>query len=310
MAVIIICQGEDPEGWRAALEAELPELEFRVWPRETGPAEDIDVAVVWQPPPGLFATFPGLKGVLSLGAGVEHVLDDPALPRDVPVVRLIDPGLRSAMVEFVAMEVLRHHRQEAAYRRQQSRREWKLLHQPLASSRRVGILGLGHLGRACADALRDLGFRVSGWSSSARSIEGIETYAGEQGLFPLVERSEILVCLLPLTAETEDIVDATLLGALPRGATLVNAGRGRHVVEEDLLDALDSGQLSHATLDVFRDEPLSPDHPFWTHPGVTLFPHAAAWALPEDAAAIVAASIMRALAGEPLPGEIDRGRGY
>lgn len=310
MAVIIICRGEDPEGWKAALEAELPELEFRVWPRDSGPAGDVEVAVVWQPPPGLLATFPGLRAILSLGAGVEHVLDDPGLPPAVPVVRLIDPGLRSAMVEFVTMEVLRHHRQEAAYRRQQSRREWKLLHQPLASGREVGILGLGHLGRASAEALRDLGFRVSGWSASERSIEGIATYAGEQGLFPLVERSEILVCLLPLTAETEDIVDATLLGAMPRGATLINAGRGRHVVEADLLDALDSGQLSHATLDVFREEPLAEDHPFWTHPGITLFPHAAAWALPEDAGAIVAASIRRALAGEPLPGEIDRRRGY
>lgn len=310
MAVIIICRGEDPEGWKAALEVQLPDLEFRVWPHDAGAAEDIDIAVVWQPPPGILATFPRLRAVLSLGAGVEHVLGDPGLPHEVPVVRLIDPGLRSAMVEFVTMEVLRHHRQEAAYRLQQSRREWNLLHQPLAPSRRVGILGLGYLGRACAEALRNLGFRVSGWSASPKSIEGIGTYAGAQELFPLVELSEILVCLLPLTTETEDIIDATLLGAMPRGATLINAGRGRHVVEADLLDALDSGQLSHATLDVFREEPLPEDHPFWQHPGITLFPHAAAWALPEDAGSILAGSIRQILAGEPVPGGIDRRRGY
>ena len=310
MAVMIICRGEDPQAWKAVLEVEFPDMEFRIWPHDAGPVEDIDIAVVWQPPSGILATFPRLRAVLSLGAGVEHVLGDPGLPSGIPVVRLIDPGLRSAMVEFVTMEVLRHHRQEAVYRRQQSRREWNLLHQPLAPSRRVGILGLGYLGRACSEALRDLGFRVSGWSRSPKSIEGIETYAGDQELFSLVERSEILVCLLPLTAQTEDIIDATLMGAMPRGATLINTGRGRHVVEADLLDALDSGQLSHATLDVFREEPLAQDHPFWRHPLITLFPHAAAWALPEDAGPILAGSIRRVLAGESLPSGVDRARGY
>ena len=310
MAFLFLCDGEDPAAWQAALQAELPDLDFRTWPDAEGNVDEIDIALAWQPPSGLLATFPRLKAILSLGAGVEHVLRDGNLPAGVPLARLIDPGLRAGMIEFVTMEVLRYHRREPEYRAQQAAREWRLLPQTLPGRRRIGILGLGYLGRACAEALRDLGFSVASWSRSRKSVEGVESLVGEDGLFRLLERSEILICLLPLTPETEDILDATTLGALPAGAVLINAARGAHLVDQDLLHALDSEQLSYATLDVFREEPLPPDHPFWAHPRITLFPHAAAWSLPESGAAVIAENIRRALTGQSLIGQVDLNRGY
>ena len=310
MALLFMCAGEDPDIWSAALRAEIPELDIRIWPELRGVAEDIDVALVWQPPKGVLATFPNLKAILSLGAGVEHVLRDPELPPGVPVARLIDPGLKTGMVEFVTLEVLRHHRRDPEYRAQQAAGDWRLLRQTLSRDRRVGILGLGHLGTASAETLRGFGLDVAGWSRTPKEIDGVACHHGEDGLFALLERSDILICLLPLTPETEDILDATTLGALPRGAVLINAARGRHVVDEDLIDALDSGRLSAASLDVYREEPLPAAHPFWRHPKIVMFPHAAAWTLPESASGVIADNIRRVRAGETLFGQIDIRRGY
>ena len=310
MALLFMCDGEDPDIWVDALRAEIPDLDVRLWPDDVGDPADIDFALTWQPPRGVLATLPNLKAILSLGAGVEHVLRDPELPGGVPIARLIDPGLKTGMVEFVTMEVLRHHRREPEYRAQREAGEWRLLRQTLSRDRRVGVLGLGHLGTACGEMLIRFGFPVAGWSRSAKDIPGIESFCGEDGLFSLLERSDILVCLLPLTPETEDILDATTLGALPRGAVLINAARGKHVVDDDLIDALDSGHLSGATLDVYREEPLPPDHPFWAHPKIVMYPHAAAWTLPESAAPVIADNIRRARSGEPLNGQIDTRRGY
>lgn len=310
MALLFMCAGEDFDGWSSALKAEIPDLDIRGWPDGVGDADDIDIALVWHPPKGKLATFPNLKAIQSLGAGVEHILRDPELPSGVQVARLIDPGLKTGMVEFVALEVLRHHRRDPEYRAQQAKREWKLLRQTLSRDRRVGILGLGHLGGACAETLRGFGFDVAGWSRTPKEIEGVACHHGEDGLFALLERSDILICLLPLTPETEDILDATTLGALPRGAVLVNAARGRHVVDDDLIEALDSGQLSAASLDVYREEPLPADHPFWSHPKIVMFPHAAAWTLPESGAAVIADNIRRFRAGREMSGRVDVRRGY
>ncbi|MEE2996895.1 MAG: glyoxylate/hydroxypyruvate reductase A [Pseudomonadota bacterium] len=310
MTLLFMCDGEDPDIWADALRTEIPDLDIRFWPDAVGDPEDIDVVLTWQPKRGVLAKFPNLKAILSLGAGVEHVLRDPELPAGLPVARLIDPGLISGMIEFVTMEVLRHHRLEPAYRAQQLKGEWRLLRQTLSQDRRIGILGLGHLGRSCGEMLGRFGFPVAGWSRSEKDIPGIESFSGEDGLFSLLERSDILVCLLPLTPETEDILDATTLGALPSGSVLINSARGKHVVDDDLIEALDSGHLSGATLDVYRQEPLSPDHPFWGHPKIIMYPHAAAWTLPESAAPVIANNIRRASRGERLDGEIDTRRGY
>lgn len=310
MALLFICEGEDPTDWESALRAEIPDLDMRVWPDRVGNPDEIDIVLTWQPPRGLLATFPNLKAILSLGAGIEHILRDPELPPGIPVARLIDPGLQSGMVEFVTMEVLRHHRREPEYRAQQRAGDWRLLRQSLSCDRRIGILGLGHLGAACGEMLTRFGFPVSGWARTEKDLPGIVSYTGEDGLFSLLERSDILVCLLPLTPDTEDILDATTLGALPRGAVLINTARGKHVVDDDLIEALDSGQLSGATLDVFREEPLPADHPFWSHPNIIVYPHAAAWTLPESAAPVIADNIRRAAEGRELFGKIEVRRGY
>ena len=310
MALLFICEGEDSTDWEAALRIEIPDLDFRIWPDKVGNPDDIEIALTWQPPRALLASFPNLKAILSLGAGVEHILRDPELPPGVPIARLIDPGLRTGMLEFVTMEVLRHHRREPEYRAQQQTGDWKLLRQKLSRDRRIGILGLGHLGAACGEMLTRFGFPVSGWARSAKELPGLKSYTGEEGLFSLLEQTDILICLLPLTPDTEDILDATTLGALPRGAALINAARGKHVVDDDLIEALDSGQLSGATLDVFREEPLPGDHPFWSHPKIILYPHAAAWTLPESAAPVIADNIRRAHDGTELSGRINVRRGY
>ncbi|PPR11315.1 MAG: Glyoxylate/hydroxypyruvate reductase A [Alphaproteobacteria bacterium MarineAlpha11_Bin1] len=310
MALLFMCNGEDPDIWMDALREEMSELDIRCWPDQVGDFADIDVVLTWEAPPGVLAMFPNLKAILSLGAGLEHLLSDPELPRGVPIARLIDPGLKTGMTEFVTMEILRHHRREAEYRAQQRAGKWKLLRQTMSRDRRIGILGLGHLGSACGEILIELGFPVCGWSRTYKKIPNIESFIGEDGLFSVLERSDILVCLLPLTPQTEDILDATTLGALPRGAFLINAARGKHVVDDDLIDALDSGQLSGATLDVYREEPLGRGHPFWTHPKIVMYPHAAAWTLPESAAPVIADNIRRARNGKVLNGQLDTMKGY
>ncbi len=295
--------------WSTALQRLLPELEIRVWP-ELGDPRDIDAALVWQPPPGLLATLPNLKLILSLGAGVDHILADPQLPGDVPIVRLVDPYMTTAMSEYVLFQVLRLHRQDLAYAAQQRERRWRPLPQANASSRRVGLLGLGALGGDAARKLRALGFDVAGWSRTRRVMPGIACYEGANGLASLLARSEILVCLLPLTPATTGILDARLFAALPQGASLVNCGRGAHLVERDLLAALESGQLSAAVLDVFRDEPLPPEHPFWGHPRIVVTPHVAAYTHAPTAASVVAEALRRLRDGHPLLNQVDRQRLY
>jgi glyoxylate/hydroxypyruvate reductase len=297
------------EPWARALARAAPALELCCWP-DVGDAATIEAALVWRPPPGALARLPGLRLVHALGAGVEHILAEPGLAGDVPVVRLVDPYMTAAMGEYVEHQVLRLHRQDIAYRLQQAAREWRELAQPNAAARRVGILGLGALGGEAALRLEVMGFDVAGWSRSAARLKGIQCFAGADGLAHMLARSEILVCLLPLTPATENILDARLFAALPPGAALVNCGRGAHLVEADLIAALDSGHLSAAVLDVFRTEPLPSEHPFWSHPRIVVTPHAAAATNPATAAPIVAAALNRFTAGKTVLNLVDRARFY
>jgi glyoxylate/hydroxypyruvate reductase len=251
-----------------------------------------------------------LKLIISLAAGVDHILRDPTLPGGVPILRLVDPHMTRAMSEYVALQVLRLHRQDFDYRAQQAAVEWREHGQKNAAERTVGILGFGQLGQDAGQVLKALGFDVAGWSRSAKMVPGFVTYAGAARLDALLARSEILVSLLPMTPETEGILNARLFAGLPRGAGLVNAGRGRHLVEDDLLAALDSGQISAAVLDVFREEPLPAAHPFWRHPRIIVTPHIAAETHPPTAAAIIAKVIDDFEAGLPLANVIDPQRGY
>ena len=309
MAILFCSTVDSAVRWQAATARLMPEREFRVWPAIGDPAA-IDYAIVWRPPPGLLASLPNLKLILSLGAGVDHLFGDPHLPRGVPVVRLVDPYLAAAMSEFVALGVLRLHRRDLDYLAQQRAFEWREQPQKNAAERPVGILGFGTIGQAAGRMLKALGFPVAGWSRSAKTVPGFETCAGSSGLVSLLAQSEILVCLLPLTRETEGILNAKTFARLPRGAGLVNAGRGGHLVEADLIPALDAGQLSGAVLDVFRDEPLPPEHPFWRHPRILVTPHVAGVTNPVTAAAIMADAIRRFESGLPPANVVDPARGY
>ncbi len=311
MAILFLSDADRTGEWAAALARELPGEEVLVGrTAAVARAEDIAFAVVWQPPPGLLATLPRLQAIFSLGAGVDHVLVDPDLPRDVPVVRLIDPALTAQMAEWVAMNVLRHHRLMPTYAAQQARSYWKRHDVPLAADRPVGLMGLGELGRAAARALAVFGFPLAAWVRRPRAWDGGPVFAGPEELQPFLMRSEIVVCLLPLTPATRGILDARAFARLPQGAAVINAARGGHVAAADLVAALDSGHLSGATLDVFETEPLPADDPLWRHPRVTITPHAAAITLADTAAREIAANIARFRAGRPMLGIVDRALGY
>jgi glyoxylate/hydroxypyruvate reductase A len=309
MALLFRSSVDSEARWKPHLGRLMPELEVRVWP-EVGDPADIDYALVWRPEPGLLASLPNLKLILSLGAGVDHLLCDPLLPRDVPIVRLVDPYMTDAMSEYVVLQVLRLHRQDLDYRAQQEAADWRELDQKNAIERCVGILGAGALGQDAGRKLKGLGFDVALWSRSEKAIEGLKSYAGSAGLPALLGRSEILVCLLPLTAETEGILNTSTFALLPQGAALINVARGGHLVEEDLLAALASGRLSAAVLDVFREEPLPAGHPFWSHPRIIVTPHIAAATHPPTAAPIILDNIRRFEEGRPLLNQIDPAQGY
>jgi len=295
--------------WERALAHYAPDLDLRSWPKLGDPA-GIDYALVWSPPPGLLAGLPNLKVIFSIGAGIDHLGSDPELPPAVPVVRMVEPGLTAGMTEFVVMSVLYHHRFMLDYLAQQRARAWREISQIGPQERRIGIMGLGVLGQDAARRLLDFGFPVAGWSRSPKSVPGVASFAGAEGLAAFLGQSDILVCLLPSTAETRGLLNAGTLAVLPRGAAIVNAGRGDLIVEADLLAALDDGQVGGATLDVFAEEPLPADSPLWDHPRVVVTPHVASMTIPDSAAAAVVAQIRRFEAGQPLEHVVEMSRGY
>lgn len=307
--LLYACFDVPADPWVIEFGQAMPELAVRVWPH-IGNAGEIDYALVWNQPPGFLRQFPRLRTIFSMGAGVDRLLRDPQLPDDVPIVRMADPSLAARMNEFVLMRALHYQRRMPEFEEQQRQRVWKQLHPQPPQHLTVGIMGLGRLGLACAQSLLMLGFSVRGWTRSQKAIPRIACFSGLQQLPAFLARCGILVCLLPLTLETAGILNAACFDQLPRGARLIHAGRGEHLVEEDLIAALDSGQVDHATLDVFRTEPLPIDHPFWAHPRITILPHAAALTEPHTAARAVVGNIRRNLAGEGLLHVVDRSAGY
>lgn len=285
-----------------------PEVEFRAWP-DVGDADRVEYLVAWTPPPDLATRFPNLRVVFSTGAGVDQ-FDFAAVPPHVVLARMVEPGIVDGMVEYATLAVLALHRRWPQYVRQQRERRWADLPYVPAHARRVGVMGLGALGRAVLARLGTFGFERVGWSRSAHAIDGVECHAGLDALDGFLARLDILVCLLPLTPETRGILDARRLAALPRGASLVNVARGPHVDAAALLDALDRGHLEEAILDVTDPEPLPAEHPLWRHPRVLLTPHVASVTQPGTAARTVIDQIGRHRRGEPLHDIVDRTRGY
>lgn len=295
--------------WLPALQKHLPGREIRLWP-EVGDKADIEYALVWQPPRGFLASLPKLKAIFSVGAGVDHIAADDQRPRHLPVIRMVEDGLTAGMTEFVVMQVLYHHRNMLRYREQAAQGLWREISAVAAWDRRVSILGLGVLGRDAAEKLASLRFDVAGWSRTPKQVPGVTCYHGDEGLAAILARSDILVCLLPLTPATKGILNSELFAKLPRGACLINVGRGGQQVEADILAALDSGQLAEATLDVYEQEPLPSESPLWTHPKVVATPHIASMTVPDTAARAVAENVARIEAGQPPLNAVDFERGY
>jgi glyoxylate/hydroxypyruvate reductase A len=304
---------EDQRAWLGALGAVLPG--HRLLPdraaAEAAGVASIEAAIVANPPPGSLQGLPGLRLIQSLWAGVDRLLGDATLPPGVPIARMVDPAMSAAMAETALWAVLSLHRGFFRYAEQQRAGLWRPLAQRRADEVAVLVLGLGEMGRTAAMRLAAQGYRVAGWRrSSGPAMPGLELHEGPQALAAVLPRAQILVNLLPLTPDTRGLLAAPLFNALPEGAAVVNLARGAHLVEADLLAALDGGRLAEAVLDVFSTEPLPAGHRFWTHPRVTLLPHAAAQTDYRSAARVAADNIEALLAGRPLAHRVDPARGY
>lgn len=294
--------------WQALLAQAAPDLPLHIWPDLPEP-QDIHYLVAWDPSRELIGSLPNLEVVFSIGAGVDQ-FDLSRIPPSIPLVRMIDPGLTHGMVEYCLWAALTLHRNILDYLRQQRERRWHEIPSILSFRRHVGVMGLGELGQAVAKQLRSLGFPVSGWSRSRHELEGVTCFAGKQEMPDFLAQCDILICLLPLTEETRGILCRESFGMLPQGAGLINVARGGHVVEADLIEALDSGHLSGAVVDVVSNEPAGPDHPFWSHPRVLLTPHVASQTHAESAGWALLDNIRRHQRGEEMHGLVRRELGY
>jgi glyoxylate/hydroxypyruvate reductase A len=283
MAMLLMTPKSKSDSWVKHLRAQDPGLDLRVWP-ETGQTDEIEFILCWKHPLGELKKYRNLKCIASLGFGVDHILRDPDVPPGVPIVRLIDASMIAAMSEYILTAILHHTRQFDLFQQDKSRKMWQARRPLHPQNVRVGIMGLGHLGADAARKLRLLGFQVSGWSRTVKHVEGLTVWAGPDALEEFLSQADVLVCLLPLTHETQGVLNRRTFARLPAGAYIINAARGEHLVEEDLLTALDSGHLSGACLDVFREEPLPESHPFWNHPRITITPHIASLTDPRTVA--------------------------
>lgn len=294
--------------WAARFAQQAPDLPLRIWP-DLGDAAAVRYLAAWQPPDDPVALLPNLEVVFSVGAGIDQ-FDLSRVPSHIPVVRMIEPGIVEGMVEYVTQAVLTIHRDLFDYAAQQRDQVWREHPVRAAASRRVGVLGLGTLGQAVLDTLRRFGFPCAGWSRTPRTLDGVDCYAGDAALDAFLARTDILICLLPLTDSTRGLLGARVFDALPAGASLVQVGRGPQLDSAALLAALASGRLDSAILDVTDPEPLPPGHPFWTHPRIRITPHIASATRPDTAVDAVLANLARHRAGQPMIGVVDRTRGY
>jgi glyoxylate/hydroxypyruvate reductase A len=299
---------DDPSEWVPRIQALLPDEDIRIWPDIGDPAE-VEFAVVWIPPEEGMKSFTGLRAIQSLGAGINQ-LSMHLLAPSVRIGRLVDTGLTGMMTEYALLAALRYARNIDFHERAQRASTWEYVMPAGVKSFTAGVMGLGAIGSATALRLAANGFTTRGWARSAKALGGVTCFSGEATLPEFLSETQILVNLLPLTPQTENILDAKLFAMLPKGAFVINIGRGAHLVDADLLAALDSGHIAGATLDVFRPEPLPAGHPFWQHPRILMTPHVAGTGDPDSAAQVVAENIRRAKSGEPLLNEVDRARGY
>lgn len=306
MSLAIISPGRDPKIWIDALSKSDPNLEIQVYPDISSP-EKVEMALLWQHPPGYLKTLPNLKLISSLGAGVDHILSDSAVPEDMPIVRIVDEKLTWSMTNYVIMGVLNFHRQLTRYQDDQKKKVWDMSNPEIPV--RIGVMGVGALGGDVLDKLSYMGFDVVGFGFSEKS-DFPYPYFSKNQLPEFLGQINVLVCLLPLTQETEGILNRRLFETCKPGTYLINVARGKHLVEEDLIPAIDAGQLSGALLDVYRTEPLPEDHPFWEENRIQLTPHIASVTNPQAAAPQIVDNFRRLKSKQPLNNLVNRAKGY
>lgn len=305
MRVVFYSQGEDMQQWQAALARHMPDIRLEAW--EAAPA-GADYAIAWKPPAVLFQQQPDLKAMFALGAGVDALIAH--CPPTLPLIRLEDSGMATQMADYATRMILDWFYRDADYRQQQKQAKWLPYALDDKQQWPIGILGLGQLGSVVAQRCLSLGFPVHGWRNSPEAVPGMTTHWGGAGLQEMLPHCKVLINLLPLTPQTSNLINRDVLDRLPKGAFLINMARGAQVVDEDLLAALDRGQLAGAALDVFRQEPLPATHPFWSHPAIRVTPHVAGITPLHDAAEQIANKLQAFDAGKPVSGLVDRERGY
>jgi len=305
MRVVFYCPWANAEAWLAELRALAPELTFVAWP-DLDEAAAIEAAVVWRPPAGMLQQLPNLRVICVMGAGVDYLFGPGIEPPAVPIVRLVDPVMTERMASYVLAAILYHQRQLGRYREQQAQGVWRQSTHKDTSEVRVGVMGLGAMGGASAALLAAVGYDVAGWTRRPRSLAGVRCYAGRARWRPFLARSDVLVCLLPLTPATRGILGRATFDALPDGAVVINVARGDHLVEADLIAALDAGRLAGAVLDVLPVEPLPADSPLWRHPKVLITPHVASLSNPATGAAQIVAALRAIRAGRTPANLVDR----
>jgi glyoxylate/hydroxypyruvate reductase A len=309
MAIVLIRQDGKLEVWKKAFLDQFPELMVYNY-QEKHPAGEIIMAIVWKHPEGSLAKYPNLRCIASFGAGVDFIFSDPSRPGGIPITRVVDPNLASDMSEYVISAIFGHLKNMDLYGKDQQRGSWRPRPYTRIADHNIGIMGIGTLGLHLAKDLNKLGFRVAGWSKSAKNIEQIKVYCGASERKAFLEHTTILVCLLPLTPETSGILNKETLSLLPRGAYLINVARGGHLEEEDLIPLLETGHLSGACLDVFREEPLPESHPFWTHPLIKITPHVASVSDPGSVVPQLVENYKRLQRNKVLLHPVDIKQGY
>ena len=306
---LLFCGADREAAWRETFHRLAPQVQFHSWP-DWAAEHEAEFALVWQPPRGELARQPALKAIFSIGAGIDHLSSDPELPAGVPIIRMVDPTLTNGMSEYVVLQVLYHHRAMALYAGQQRHGVWQA-HEPVAANERsVGVMGAGVLGRDVLKKLLPFGFELRALSQSPKKIEAVASFAGLDRLPEFLRGVDILVCLLPLTRATRGILSRRTFSYLSPGAAVINVGRGEHLVENDLLVALNSGHVAAASLDVCSQEPLPPDHAFWRHPRILLTPHIASMTAPDTAVPGVLKQIQRYQNQQPFSNVVNMERGY
>ncbi|MEZ4935652.1 MAG: glyoxylate/hydroxypyruvate reductase A [Saprospiraceae bacterium] len=309
MSIVIICHERFAKNWAKSFKEKLPETDVHIYPDVPSP-EAIQFAAVWKAPAGVLSEFPNLKAVQSLGAGVEHIFDFQKINKQTPVARIIDPQLSEDMWEYILMLVLNYLKNTPIYFQQQLKKEWKQWRYKTIKETTVSILGLGKIGGHVAGKFSQIGFNVQGWSNSEKNIKGVKSFFGKNGFNEILNTTDILINILPLTPDTTGILNKTNLSKLKKGAYLINVGRGGHLIDTDLLELIDAGHLSGAALDVFQEEPLPGNHPFWEHPKITVMPHVAGLTNPATAVSQIIENYERMKRGEELMNVVSRGKRY